>query len=525
MRKIFFTFISCISLVGFAQETTPKEALQYAMDDLNGTARFRAMSGAFGALGGDLSAININPAGSIVFKYNTFSASLTSFNKKNESTYFGSNSKDNDSKLDINQIGAAFVFDNTDENSKWKKLSFAINYENTNNLDNSLFMQGTNPNNSISNYFLQHANFGNNNAPIPLAYLSLQSGETVSSLYDYLGTNFPGEGYDFSGFSAQQAMLAYQGYLFDAFDPEVENSPYISNVPAGGNYYQDNYLKSEGYNGKLTLNFGSNYNDFLSLGMNLNIHFVDYTQSTSVYESNNNVGSTATVVDSFQFDNDLYTYGRGFSFNLGAIAKVTDELRAGLAYESPTWYGLHDELSQTLIVRSSDVDGSYIETLAPDVVNVYPKYHINTPSKWTGSLAYVFGSKGLFSADVSMKNYSNTTFGPKNDRLFRKLNDFMENNLQNTISYNIGGEYKIERVSLRAGYRFEESPYKVDYSMGDLTGYSFGIGYNFGDSRLDASYANSHRKYNAAFISSGMDDAARILNTNNTVSLTYTVIF
>ena len=37
------------------------------------------------------------------------------------------------------------------------------------------------------------------------------------------------------------------------------------------------------------------------------------------------------------------------------------------------------------------------------------------------------------------------------------------------------------------GYRFEESPYKVDFAMGDLTGYSTGIGYNFGESRLDVS--------------------------------------
>jgi long-subunit fatty acid transport protein len=48
-----------------------------------------------------------------------------------------------------------------------------------------------------------------------------------------------------------------------------------------------------------------------------------------------------------RFDNDLYTYGTGFSFQVGAIAKVTNEMRVGLAYESSTWYNLSDELSQT----------------------------------------------------------------------------------------------------------------------------------------------------------------------------------
>jgi hypothetical protein len=39
--------------------------LRYSQDNLNGTARFRAM-GAFGALGGDLSSLNVNPAGSAI---------------------------------------------------------------------------------------------------------------------------------------------------------------------------------------------------------------------------------------------------------------------------------------------------------------------------------------------------------------------------------------------------------------------------------------------------------------------------
>jgi long-subunit fatty acid transport protein len=52
-----------------------------------------------------------------------------------------------------------------------------------------------------------------------------------------------------------------------------------------------------------------------------------------------------------RFDNDLYTYG--IFFSLGAIAKVTNEMRVGLAYESSTWYNLSDELSQKVSVSSS----------------------------------------------------------------------------------------------------------------------------------------------------------------------------
>jgi long-subunit fatty acid transport protein len=50
-------------------------------------------------------------------------------------------------------------------------------------------------------------------------------------------------------------------------------------------------------------------------------------------------------------------------------------------------------------------------------------------------------------------------------------------------------EYKIEKLSLRAGYRIEQSPYKNKTTVGDLTGYSGGLGYNFGSTKIDLSYA------------------------------------
>ena len=42
-------------------------ALLFSKENNSGTARFNAMSGAFGALGGDVSAIKINPAGAAIF--------------------------------------------------------------------------------------------------------------------------------------------------------------------------------------------------------------------------------------------------------------------------------------------------------------------------------------------------------------------------------------------------------------------------------------------------------------------------
>ncbi len=140
-------------------------------------------------------------------------------------------------------------------------------------------------------------------------------------------------------------------------------------------------------------------------------------------------------------------------------------------------------------------------------------------------MAFIFGKKGLLSADVSTKDYSTTRFKPKNDLGFSDLNNYMNNALGNALEFRLGGEYKIKQVSIRGGYRFDQSPYKVDQTFGDLTGYSGGVGYSFGENKIDLAYNYEHRKMNQAFLSSGMTDPARISRYNNNITLSYSVNF
>jgi hypothetical protein len=92
MKKILMTaFLVLVIPSLHAQDIN--DALRYAQTDLNGTARFRSMSGAFGALGGDLSSLNINPAGSVVFANSQVGFTVSSFNTANKSNYFGLKSR------------------------------------------------------------------------------------------------------------------------------------------------------------------------------------------------------------------------------------------------------------------------------------------------------------------------------------------------------------------------------------------------------------------------------------------------
>src|SRR5690606_16157035 len=151
---------------------------------------------------------------------------------------------------------------------------------------------------------------------------------------------------------------------------------------------------------------------------NLNSHFINYSRTTSLYETNNN-GTPAVdnfLIRDIEFNNTLSTSGSGFSFQLGGILKLTNEFRLGLTYDSPTWYTISEETTQYLAAIRELDDSSRITSVAnPQIVNVYPNYRLQTPGKITGSLAYVFGTQGLISFDYSHKDYSATKFKPTGD--------------------------------------------------------------------------------------------------------------
>ena len=491
MKKLFLVIILNVSFLSIAQEMTTSDALRYAVDNMNGTARFRGMGGAFGAVGGDLSAISINPAGSLFFSNNFASASITNYNTNNNANYFGTKNKENYSTLDLNQIGAVLVFNDNSGSSDWNKISIALNYDNTNNFDNRLFTAGINPYNSISQYFVNQANFVAN-----------------------------------TQFNDYQYEMAYETYIINPH-PTTPNQ-FVSNVSPGGNYYQDFYSTSNGYNGKITTNVASSYKNKLFLGLNLNAHFTDYVVTTSLYENNNNPlnPNTQPTISNIVFDNQLSTYGSGFSFNLGAIYKVTNSFRLGASYESPTWYNLNDELVQDLYTYDNvNVPSGDESRYFGSPIFIFPTYRLRTPSKITGSATYIFNKKGLISIDLATKDYSNIQFKNTNQNNFSDLNSQMSSEMKNAYEIRIGGEYKIKQWSIRGGYRFEESPYVVDTAMGDLTGYSAGLGYNFGENRLDLSYSNTHRNYNQSLISSGITDPTRIRNVQDNITLTYSINF
>ncbi|MCB0450101.1 MAG: transporter [Confluentibacter sp.] len=501
MKKINLLIISALATFTVqAQDIT--DALRYSQDEIQGTARFRALSGAFGALGGDMSAVNINPASSAVFSQSHASFTLSNVATSNDTQYFNGFASSSDSNFDVNQGGASFVFASRND-SPWRKFSVGVAYDRTNNYDDNWNARGVNTNNqSIDLYFLNYADGKR------LDQISALPGESLADAYQDIGNVY--------GFANQQAFLGFESFIVEADDINNDaNTTYFSNL-ADGTFNHNYSYASTGYNGKIAFNLATQYEDNLYLGMNLNSHFINYDRSTLLFENNNNAGS---IVKSIEFENILSTTGSGFSFQLGGILKLSPEFRLGVAFDSPTWYTIKEETSQYLSTVRDDGGSNATQVINPQTVNVYPDYKLQTPSKITGSLAYIFGTQGLLSFDYSRKDYSKTKFKPTTDAFFADQNDIIGNTLTAASTYRLGGEYKVKQFSFRGGYRFEESPYKNGVTVGDLNGYSLGIGYNFGNTKLDVTFDQFNRTNETPLYNVGLTDAAIIDKTNSNVTL------
>ena len=460
-------------------------------ENISGNARFEAMSGAFGALGGNLSAININPAASAVFNINQFGLSTSTQSTANNTSYFGTSTPTENRNSGLNQIGGVLILKNNSTDVAWKKIAFGFNAQMQSSYNNTIQINGTNSENGLDSYFLDYA-AGKNGG-----IFGLNDGETVRDVYQFFGES---AGY---GFEYQQAFLGYQGYIFDYFE---DDGLFVSNAIYSSVQHNHKILTS-GDKWDMAFTISGQYNDWLYLGANMNISGIEYRQISSTTESGYDSDSPIREI---YFQNDLYTYGGGVSLQFGAIATPNKNVRLGVSYKSPTWYTLKDEFSQFLETQSNDADGNSFNDVIDltNTVNVYEDYTIKTPSELRGSLAYIFGSRGLISFDYNLKNYQNTHIGPNDNDVFIALNDQIDQNWTSASSYRIGGEYRQGGVSLRAGYHFEESTYSNKNILDDRSGYSFGIGFNFRSSVINLSVLNSEQRRSFRLYDTGLVDRA-----------------
>ena len=517
MKSNLFLFVGLLCLSLSAQ--TLNDALRYSQTSLAGSARFNALSGAFGALGGELSAISINPAGSSVFLFSELSVTANTFNNEVTSSYFNDKNINSFNGIDLSQAGIVLVLKD-EGNTKWSKISFGFNYQVNNNFDNNIVASGNNSrNNGIDKYFLYHAMNRN------LDDISQINGESFREAYINIGEQ-PNLGY-----SAQQALFGYEGYVINPIFSEDSNQPndplspinpvydYSSNtLPLNNGFYHEYFLNSFGINRLYTFNISGSFKDKFYFGLNINSHRFDYTEKIDFYESNYAIESG---IKALRFNNYLTSLGEGGSFQIGSIYKLNNKIRLGLVINSPIYYTVNESLSQFLVTDLDNDPNNEELILDPETEIFFPEHKLNTAGSVRGSFAYILNSKGLISFDFTRKNYSGIRYRPGGSNyLETSLNNEIRAKLRSNNTFQIGGEMRLNsQISLRAGYLNESSSSKLYDNS--ITNFSLGIGYAFSYGIIDFSYQNTEYKNLRPIFNEGLVDPIGLSTTSNSYVITY----
>lgn len=460
------------------------DVLRYSSQDYYGDARFNSMGGSFGALGANMSSISINPGGIGVYKSSDLSFT-PSFNYNFSTSKIDGNTIDDGSlNFHFSNIGLVVNFEGS---GNWESSSFALGYNRTNNFNSNVAVK-SNTNKSVLSDFTSELN---------------SNGGTFDGDIEF---NYP--------FSSN---LPYQTYLVN---PIVGDSLQYDHVFKGvNNLDQFSTYETRGGAGELFFAFGGNYNDKLFLGASMGIPTVRYVYEKFYSET---VEETDTMSDfkSFRIHDYVKTSGAGFNFKIGAIYKVSDYIRLGLAFHTPTLYAFKDDYNSS--IRSEMKDGTVYDFNSP--YGTY-NYLITTPYRLVNSLAFVIGSKGVVNVDYEYIDYSlgrlrHDKTLEQNGYDFSVENDNVRNNFTSTQNIRVGTEWRIDPFRIRAGYRYYGNPLESGFSQNYSSNtYSVGAGIKSDGYYFDVGYSLRKHSQSVAVIES-QDDYASTDFINHNFSFT-----
>ncbi len=471
--KLISTFIGLFcSGVLFAQNEV--DALRYSMINFGGTARYSAMSGAYGAVGADFSSISLNPAGIALYRKNEFTLSPSVYTGKTESTYNGKDITDSKYNFNISNFGLVYTFTGAEKETGWKSANFGFGVNRYNNFHNRISIEGDNNKNSILDLYLDGA-----------------------------------QGYTPANLDPFGSMLAFDAGLIDTLNG---NDISYSSVFYGGGMRQLKTIETRGAMQEMVFSVGGNYSDKFYIGGTFGFPFVRYVESTTYRETD--ITDTVANIKSFTINEDLSTTGSGFNFKLGLIYKPTDWVRIGAAVHTPTFFALHDEWSKNIsAVYETGPKGS------ADSPNGLFDYELTTPMRAIGSVAFVIKGYGIISADYEFVDYSEARLRSKQYKYFDENNSIQE---KYTAQHNIrlGAEAALGMISLRGGVAMYGNPYKSGVNDGARMFYSGGIGFLDNGYFLDLAYVYGSSSENYYLYDPALVNAASTKKTTHNVVLT-----
>jgi hypothetical protein len=369
------------------------DALRYSTHNNLGTARYSAMGGAFGSLGGEFSALSLNPAGIGMYQFSEFTFTPI-FNFNSTKSYFnGTNTNNYNTVLDIGNLG--LVFTTAIGDTEWKRINIALGWNQLASYERNIIIEGHNNSSSLADNILEYA-----------------QGNTIDHLNPFHGS--PAFWSDLIDLENNDTINGW--YAND-------NGSYISHVSSNTNKMQAKRMNTSGGENEFVFSAGGSYNELLYIGASIGFPSINYYENT-IY-SENSFEDTIYELNGFDYQEELTTYGNGINLKIGAIFRLNESFKIGASVHSPTYYNIEETYSTLITTHFNEV--SYTED---SPVN-YFEYKLQTPWKANLSASTILNQNILISGDYEIIDYSSVRMNSDSYR-FTNENEIISNLYQKT---------------------------------------------------------------------------------------------
>ena len=414
-RTLIALMILGFALTGNAQ--TADDALRYSRIYYSGTARFNALSGAFGAVGADFSTLATNPAGIGLYSGSEITLTIAPNIGSSTSTFNGTNGSDSRVNFGMGNFGFILNLKPFGKNgsSLLKNFNFGFGFNRQSDFNSRISIQGTNLKNSMMQ---SYANTLNNKGTTPDAYP-----------FDI-------------GLAWDANLLMYDStakkYYCDA---------------AYGGLTQRKLITTYGAINEMDFAFGGNLGDKFYFGFTIGVPTINYYESSTYQEAR--IKDTVPNFIALNYNYNLMTKGTGVNIKFGLIYRPAGWIRIGAAIHTPTWYtNMHDEWFSSM--QSTFTTSAWNRTSSSPLG--YYDYRMMTPFRAMGSLALMIGNYGLVSADYEYVDYSQARFN-SSDASYTDINDQISKSFKSWGNVRLGTEWRLGDFRVRGGFAYFSNPY------------------------------------------------------------------
>jgi len=402
----------------------------------SGTARSLSMSGSLGAMGGDISVVNSNPAGLAVFRKSMFTISSGIYFNTADSRFQGVTNDDYDYKFAFDNI--AYVGANKTKNKQGLAgVNFALGYNKLTDFNQRIHMGPVVADGSLLDEYVNIYN---------------DPSIELSDFYE---------------------VLAWDSYLIDYDSISDQVISYFTGTDYG--QILEKNITRTGHMGEYFLSLGGNISNKFYIGGTMGIRSMKYYEKMDHFE--NDVNDNIVDFNSFNFREYLEMWGTGINLKFGILARPIEFLRIGAAFHSPTYmkmkYNFNTSLSSIVLVDNLP------DRLTVDSDNARAEYINLTPFKGIFSMGFVIDKYGLINVDYEYVDFRTMKFdSDEGSNVFDDLNDEVQDNLQSVSNIKVGGEFNLGLLALRAGIAQHGDPFSPSHlnSVQRIRTYSAGFG-------------------------------------------------